>query len=411
MPAKPVKIPVLKKQPPGKQKVAVSGGEKPADTLTLLEKKIEQFETLSEISAILSSTLNEQIIKERSIDAITKLMDAKTGSLLLVDGKSGELYFEVALGAKGKKVKSLRLKKGQGIAGWVIRHGKPLIVNDVSIDKRFFEIADRKSRFKTKSVLCVPVRIKGKIIGVLEAINKSQGDFTKDDRDLFVLFSNQVAIAIDNARLYSELREAFYATSAALADAIEKRDPYTGGHTKRVLGYSIAIGLELKLPSEDMEQLKLSAVLHDVGKIGVDDAILRKKGRLDDAEFMAMKAHPRLGEEILSKIPQLSKMVPGILYHHERVDGKGYPEGRKKDKIPMMARIISVADTYDAITTSRSYRDGLTKKFAIDELKRCSGTQFDAEVVQAFMRAYKKGEIDSVFKKGYHQQSTFSAVK
>jgi HD-GYP domain-containing protein (c-di-GMP phosphodiesterase class II) len=273
-------------------------------------------------------------------------------------------------------------------------HGRPLLVKDVSKDRRFQKGADKKSGFKTRDMVCVPVRVKGQILAVLQAINNKGGGFEKEDQRLFQMFSNQVAIAIDNARLYGEIRETFYATSKALAESIEKRDPYTGGHTKRVLEYSVAIGEELGMSTNQLDKLKLSAVLHDVGKIGVDDAILRKQAPLNDEEFAMMKKHPAMGADIMNHVPQLKNIIPGMLYHHERPDGRGYPKGLKGRKIPLIARIISAADTYDAMTTTRPYRKGLPKEVALAELRKYSGTQFDRTVVKAFINAFKNERID-----------------
>ncbi len=358
-----------------------------------LDTKLKQFSVLHDVGALLISTLDEKLVRERSIGAITELMDTETGSLLMVDSARKELYFDVALGEMGEKIKTVRLKVGEGIAGWVARHGRPLLIDDVTKDKRFQGGLDKKSTFKTRDMICVPVKVKDKTIGVVQAINKRGGRFTKADLELFQLFSNQVAIAIDNARLYKEIRETFYSTSETLADAIEKRDPYTGGHTKRVFEYSVAIGEELSMKHDELEELKLSAVLHDIGKIGVDDSILRKKGPLDDEERAKMSMHPEMGADILGHVRQLASVMPGILYHHERPDGKGYPKGLKGRKIPLMARIIAVADTYDAMTTTRPYRKGLPVNTAIEELDKYSGTQFDKEVVKAFIRAFDKGVI------------------
>ncbi|MEK6531167.1 MAG: HD domain-containing phosphohydrolase [Deltaproteobacteria bacterium] len=359
-----------------------------------LDDRIKQLSILHDVGTLLISTLEHSVVRRRAIEAITRLMRAETGSLLLVDKEAGELFFEVALGEKGKALKEIRLKMGEGIAGWVAKNGKSVIVHDVAKDKRFQQTVDKKSEFKTRDMVCVPVTIKNNIIGVLQAINKVNGSFTRDDLKLFELFSHQVAIALDNARLYEEIKETFYSTSEALAAAIEKRDPYTGGHTKRVLEYSHAIARHLDIPKEMIEMVKLSAVLHDVGKIGVEDRILRKEAPLDSTEVMAMKMHPQFGAEILGHIPQLKDIVPGMLYHHERLDGLGYPSGLRDGNIPLIARIISVADTFDAMTTTRPYRRGLPSEVAFNELRKYSGTQFDAAVVAAFLKAFKSGDVN-----------------
>ena len=359
-----------------------------------LDRSVKQFTTLAEVGTLLNSTLDQNVVRKMAMEAITRLMHAEVGSLLLVDDENKELYFEVALGDKGERVKEIRLKIGEGIAGWVAEHGNPLLLQDVRKDPRFYKSADQKTEFVTRDMVCVPVKVKDKVIGVLQAINRAEGVFTEDDVELFQLFSNQVAIALDNARLYEEIRETFFATAEALAEAIEKRDPYTGGHTKRVVNYCLVAAKYMNLTPEELEILKLSAILHDVGKIGVEDRILRKPGNLDDEEAKIMKMHPLLGAEIMRHIRQLKDLIPGMLHHHERPDGKGYPEGLKGRDIPIVARIISAADTYDAMTTNRPYRKGLSHQTAIDEIKKEAGAQFDKEVAEAFVKAFEAGEIE-----------------
>ncbi|MBI5894238.1 MAG: GAF domain-containing protein [Deltaproteobacteria bacterium] len=361
-----------------------------------IEKRVDEFRTLNEVGNLLISTLDQHVVRKRAMEAITKLMNAEVGSLLMVDEEKKELYFEVALGDKSDKVKEIRLKMGEGIAGWVAEHGEPLLIRDVANDPRFYKKADDKTKFVTRNMLCVPVKIRGNVIGVLQAINSKTDCFTDDDMSLFAMFSNQVAIALDNARLYEEIKETFIATAEALSEAIEKRDPYTGGHTKRVLCYSLAIAEYLNMSNEEKETLKFSAVLHDIGKIGVDDAILRKQAPLTKEEADVMKKHTLYGSEILGHVKQLKGLMPGMFAHHERPDGKGYPMGLKESDIPMTARIISVADTYDAMTTDRPYRKGLSPQTALDEIKKYSGTQFDRDVAEAFAKAFENGDIVNI---------------
>ncbi|HLB05378.1 MAG TPA: HD-GYP domain-containing protein, partial [Thermodesulfobacteriota bacterium] len=339
----------------------------------------EELKTLARLSAILNSTLDPREVQKRAMESATELMKAEVGSLLLVDEKSNDLYFEVALGEKGAKVKEIRLKMGEGIAGWVAQNGEPLVIDDVTKDPRFSGKADEKSKFATKNMICVPVMIKEKIIGVLQAINKLEGMFSSKDLELFQMLANQVAIAIENARLMEDLRQTFYETAEALAEAIEKRDPYTGGHTKRVLTYSMASAEYMGMGPQEMDWLKLSAILHDIGKIGVEDRVLRKQGSLNDEEFALMKAHPRMGAEIMEYVEKLKNIIPGMKHHHERFDGKGYPDGLKDGEIPLIARIISVSDTFDAMTSDRPYRKGLSEETAINELQKYAGIQFDPD--------------------------------
>jgi len=358
-----------------------------------ISNKLEELKTLNEVGNLLVSSLDQHIVRKRVMEAITKVLRVEAGSLLMVDENNKEVYFEVALGDKSDMVKEIRLKMGEGIAGWVAEHGEPLMIQDVMKDTRFYKKADKKTDFVTRNILCVPVKIKDKIIGVLQAINRIDGGFTQDDISLFEMFSNHVAIALDNARLYEDVKEAFIDIAETLAEAIEKRDPYTGGHTRRVVNYSLAIAEHMNMSEKEKEMLKFSAVLHDIGKIGVDDSVLRKHGPLTREEFNIMKKHPLYGVEILGHVKQLKDLIPGMFAHHERPDGEGYPIGLKEDEIPLTARIISAADALDAITTNRPYRKGLSLKTAVEEIKRCGGTQFDASVVEAFIKSFEKGEI------------------
>ncbi len=358
------------------------------------QAKIQKLRTLEEISRVLNSTLDEKVVRRQAMEAATKLMDTEVGSLLLIDPTRKELFFEVDSIERGERVKEVRLKIGEGIAGWVAQTGKPLIIEDAQKDPRFSNKVDRKTNFVTRNMICVPVKIKGRTIGVLQSINKkNQGRFSKGDLENFSSLANQVAIAIENANLYKELKETFLSTARALSDTIEAKDAYTGGHTQRVMEYSVAISRHLGLPTDEMEKLKLAAILHDIGKIGVDDQVLQKQGRLNEEEKRKMQQHTIIGPRIVKRVRQLHPIIPGIRHHHEMYDGSGYPDAAKGEQIPLMARIIAVADTFDAMTSDRPYRKGLDVKSALKEIRQFSGKQFDPKVVQALLSAYEAGEI------------------
>jgi putative nucleotidyltransferase with HDIG domain len=356
--------------------------------------RVERLNLLLQLGRILNSTLDHREVRRRAMEAATHLMKAEVGSLLFLDGKREHLYFEVALGEKEETVKTVTLNVGEGIAGWVAKNGEPLLVNRADKDPRFFKGVDGKTGYKTRNIICVPVKTKGRVVGVLEAINKkATRGFNAEDLSLFASLADLVAIALDNARLYQELEEMFFQTAESLSDAIEKRDPYTGGHTKRVTTYSLAIARHLLLKPDETKWLRLASVLHDVGKIGIEDQILRKQEPLSREEFNIIKHHSNIGAEIITHVRQLREIIPGVKYHHEQIDGGGYPEGLKGEDMPMLAKIVAVADTYDAMTTDRPYRKAKSKEVAIEELKKCSGTQFDSDVVEAFIRSYRNGEI------------------
>jgi len=365
-----------------------------AHSLANGRKEIERRAMQNQFAMVLNSTLDRREIRRRAIEAATSLMDADVGSLLLVDEETNELFFEVALGDKGGQLMQVRLRMGEGIAGWVAANNEPAIVNDVQNDPRHFKKAQRITKFITQNMLCVPVRSKGKVIGVLQAINKKHNDvFTEQDLSDFWTLSNQVAVALDNANLYAELQETFLNTAEALAAAVEKKDPYTGGHIMRVVEYSMAIAKHMARPPQDLEQLRLAAVMHDIGKIGVKDSVLLKEGKLDAEEMAHMREHPLVGDDILAHIEQMKSVRKVMRSHHEKWDGSGYPDGIKGEDIPLHARIILVADTLDAITTDRPYRKAADMKAAMDEIRRFTGKEFDPLVAEAFFKACEAGDI------------------
>lgn len=367
-----------------------------ARLLTEARRRAQDFSTLSRLATILNSSLDHKSVRNRAMESVVELLDCETGSLYLIDSEKNELYFEVALGEKGEVLKEIRLKMGEGVAGWVAQEGKSDLVPDTSTDPRWASRVDKKSKFQTNNMVTVPVKAKGKVIGVLQAINKLHGKkVVEEDLILLESLADQVAIALENARLYEEMKEMFKQTSEALATAIEKRDPYTGGHTKRVRDFCVAAAQYMKLAPETEEWLEIAAILHDTGKIGVDDHVLRKPGHLSDDEFKMMKMHPVYGYDILQHVTQLGPAIPGMKHHHERFDGRGYPEGLSALDIPLIARIIAVGDTWDAMTSDRPYRKALPDEVANEELRKFSGTQFDPAVVKAFLKAYKNGEIKS----------------
>lgn len=345
---------------------------------------------LLELTALITSSLDVRTIRQGAIEAAARLMNADAASLLLVDPINEELYFEVATGDQGEKLKVVRLRMCEGIAGWVATNGQGAVVDDVPNDPRFFPVADYVSSYETRNLIAVPVCIKGKTLGVLQAVNRKEGTFREEDLLLFQALANQVAIAIENSNLYKQMHDTFEEVTYAFADALEKRDAYTGGHTARVRQYSLMIGRRLDLSEDEMECLALASILHDIGKIGVADYILQKQGRLVDQEFTDMCRHPQLAVEILELIGAMRPLLPTIRSHHERFDGQGYPDGIAGEDIPLTARIISVADAFDAMTTDRPYRKALSHAAALQELSLHSGSQFDPRVVAAFTAAIKE---------------------
>ncbi len=199
-------------------------------------------------------------------------------------------------------------------------------------------------------------------------------------------------LASSKSLILKDLKELFYKTIKSIASALDAKDPYTHGHSMRVTLYSIILAKELNVPEHDLELIETAGLLHDIGKIAIPESILCKPGKLDDNEFAIMKSHPANSERLIASIKKLHEVSPGVKHHHERWDGKGYPDGLKGEDIPYSARIIAIADTYDAMTSTRSYRKALDHDIAINEISKCAGTQFDPVLAQKFV------EIEGIIK-------------
>ena len=237
----------------------------------------------------------------------------------------------------------------------------------------------------------LPVAAKGKESGVLLLANKRSGDFNEQDTKLLLSIGQHAGIALENVRLHHELNEAYASTIAVLADAIEAKDAYTRGHCESVMRLAVEVGRRLELKGEKLDEVRYSALLHDVGKIGVPDGILLKPGRLMDEEFLIIQKHPAIGRDLVARVPTLMRLTDAILHHHEKWDGSGYPEGLAGEGIPLAARIVGAVDAFDAMTTPRPYRDMVSHEEALGELKRCAGTQFDPQIVELIDQILHQG--------------------
>ncbi len=259
-------------------------------------------------------------------------------------------------------------------------------------------------------VVVQPILRKGTVAGFLLAGDKGGSDpqVSSYDTHLLEATSGYIGPFLENVALYETQQQMFLGTLRALSSAIDAKDPYTCGHSERVAMLSARLAREMGLPEDQVERIHIAGVVHDVGKIGVPEAILCKKGRLTDEEFDAIKQHPGIGYNIIKEIPMLGDVLPGVLYHHERWDGRGYPQGLAGEDIPLMARIIGICDTFDAMSSNRSYRPALKREDVLAEIHRCAGSQFDPSLVEPFMRI-DLSEYDEMVARSHAQEQKRAA--
>ena len=336
-----------------------------------------------------------QLIKE-ILQLAQHAVKAQASSIILVDDKTGKLYFDISEGKAKKNLKDLTFDPEKSIAGWVAANRKPLIVNDVSSDKRWNRSIDDRTGFKTRSILCVPLITHRNLIGVIEVLNKvDDKSFTREDLAMLNSVASTAAVSIENTKLMQQVENGYKATIKALAAAIDAKDPYTAGHSQRVADLAVLTGKNLHFSDIDMETLEYAAILHDVGKIGISDGILGKPTRLSDEEWQIMRQHPTIGASIVKDIEFLETAQRLIGYHHEKYDGKGYPTGINGQTIPIGAMVIAIADAYDAMTTARAYRPALNIDYALKEIENGAYSQFSPAVIKAFLSIF---QLDSAAK-------------
>ncbi|MFO7727602.1 MAG: response regulator [Desulfonatronovibrio sp.] len=248
------------------------------------------------------------------------------------------------------------------------------------------------------SLMLVPLFSQTHKVGAVGLLRKESRDFTNEELQLLSVFAAHVATAIQNAKMYSRMRDQNVDIIRSYAKAVEAKDYYTKGHSERVAVYSLKLGSHLKLGSDELELLYTAGVLHDIGKIGIPDHILNKPSKLDDEEFEVMKSHPTIARDILSQVWSLKQILPVVYHHHEQVDGKGYPEGISNGQIPDLAKLISVVDAFEAMTSDRAYRKALPWETARDILLKGSGTQWDAELVESWIKLVSDTGFDNIQK-------------
>jgi response regulator RpfG family c-di-GMP phosphodiesterase len=351
-----------------------------------LREALSLYKVSEAIAASLSleqvlDTVADSCLHEMRADLVsTWLDDGEGGFFERLHGRAPHVASATAAGAESERRESVgvldpdKLVQHLGPEHQLIEHGP-----------RGLPYFKDQPTLPLHSLVAVPLRVQQRLIGFIAAASFTRGKkFDEGQRKLLSIVASRAAAAIENARLYEDLQATFQQTIQGLAKAIDKMDRYTAGHSDRVAIYAVFLAKRLGLGPEECETVRQSALMHDIGKIGCV-LNLNKPGKLTSNEYEEFKKHPVYGRDILDPIKFLHPLIPGVHLHHERWDGRGYPLRMKGNEIPIIARIISVADTYDAMTSNRSYRRALPHEVAMAEIERCSSNQFDPEVAGTFV--------------------------
>lgn len=355
-----------------------------------LSERLTEMTALYETVKVTASSLDLDEVLSSVFNSAAKTLKAYTGSLMLFDPEEGILTIKRAHGLDEGVIRKTRIKIGEGIAGMVAQSGEPVIIQGKVAHPQI----KGKKKYENVNSICAPLKTKKGVVGIINLNRREDSEpFTKDNLTLLSTMAREAASAVENAGLYKDLHESYLSTIRALTSALEVKDPYTRGHSDAVARCAVKIAKRLDLPLHEIEGIEVAAILHDIGKIGIHENILNKPGKLDDEEWKEVKKHPESSLKIFKDINFPWDIRPIVYAHHERYDGKGYPRGLQGEEIPLGARILGVADLYDAMTSDRAYRKGLSKETVIEELKRVAGTQLDLGIAEVFIEMLTKGEV------------------
>jgi putative nucleotidyltransferase with HDIG domain len=349
------------------------------------EEVVERFHQEKRWKDLLHGEEDLQQVMDRLIELVTREWNAQRASLMLFDRSDGHLRIMKSAGLDREIVENTRVPVGRGPSGYVAKTRRPLLVKD-SLD---YMVANWPQRSENPCFASVPLLCAGELIGVLNVTGRRSGqEFSEQELERLTALGVIAAEALDRLILFEGLKQGYLATIQALSLAIERKDPYTCGHSSRVGQYSLAIAEEMGLEEEELEVIESAAALHDIGKILLPYDVVHKPGALDMEENEVLRQHPEIGAEMLGCLRHFRRERDIVRHHHEWWDGSGYPDGLRGGEISRCVRIVAVADAYDAMTTHRAYRRALSPDQAYEEIAAKSGIQFDPEVVRVFVHLW-----------------------
>ena len=361
------------------------------DDQALLQSTQRYLTTLHKVSEALSRATGVEGLFDSILQSILEVTGGERAAILM-QSENGTVDV-VASRTNGNRPSS-QMVLSRTVVNDVLEKGISTFTDDAMADSRYGG-GESIVRQKIRSVMCTPMRTTEAILGVLYVDSLAAKVFSDAELELLAAVGNQAGVALHRARLMADMEKLLIDVMKAIAATIDAKDGYTHRHSERVAAFGVRLARQLGFDAETRSVVELSGLLHDVGKIGVPDAILNKPGKLTEEEFAEIKRHPVHGATILSNIKsrKIAELVPGVKYHHERWDGKGYPEGLKGEGIPLLGRVLAVADFIDALTSDRSYRKGLSLEETVRMVRDLDGKAFDPVIVQAALELHERGEL------------------
>lgn len=359
--------------------------KKALDKTMELSHKVETIQVMNNIDRNILSSLEPQEILETVVRLIPQVVACDRTAVNMADRKKGGWFVKAGFGLASYKVGDFIPFSDTTLTD-ILNTGRTEYIANLKEAGASLPLEKKILSDGFLTLLRIPFVVKGEVTGVLHAGARRASAFTPDDLSTLKNLSMQIGVALEHTKTLKDLEDLFIGTVRALSNAIDAKSPWTMGHSERVTSYALRIAKSIGLEDELLKRLEIAGLLHDVGKLGTYEAILNKPGRLTDEELAIMQQHPAQGAVILAPIKQLEDIIPGVKYHHEFYDGTGYPEKLKGGDIPLMARILKVADTVDAMAADRPYRKGRSFDEIIAELKKFSGIQFDPSIVEAFLK-------------------------
>ncbi|MHC4201671.1 MAG: HD domain-containing phosphohydrolase [Planctomycetota bacterium] len=357
-----------------------------------LERAHRDLVTIYRVSNAINGLSEPRELADTLAQTVADVMQAGRAAVLLKSrgGDSVDLVAEHGSGVTpGREISVSRT-----VVSEVVGKGVSRLSRNVQEDARY-AAGESLIIQQVQSMMCAPLLAQSEVIGVLYVDSTTADAFDEQDLELLAAIGNQAGVALQRVKLLADLDNLFFSTIRSLVRAVDAKDPYTHGHSERVTAFALKLAAQLDMSRHDREIVQLAGLLHDVGKIGVPESVLHKPGELDDEEFEKMKLHPVHGAEIISNIESANvpEITTAVRHHHERWDGSGYPDGLEGEQSPLIARLLGLADAFDAMTSDRPYRKGFAMDRAVGVVRDCAGTQFDPQLAEAFAKIHERGEL------------------